>query len=234
MKKIQQLINGCDEVPGLHLPAVRRSMLLFTLLFVGFKTINAAASTKVVLARNGQAEVVIVHSSKPSISQRFAASELAAYLHKISTATFSIKSEVPNSGKSIRFELQEGKEKEAYQIVIDQHGIKLVANSDRALLYAVYDFLGHLGCQWLAPDLQLYEGSSEMIPSISELVYTSQNDKIQTPAFAYRKIDVDGGRTHNANNLKKIVDWMSKVRYNTLRVPVNLNGNDRVKWGASH
>ena len=106
----------------------------------------------------------------------------------------------------------------------------LAVNSDRAILFAVYDLLSRLGCKWLAPDFEFYSGKAEFVPNTSDLTFETGGVITEEPIFNYRVIDVDGGRTHNADNLKKLIDWMPKARYNTLRCPVNLNGSGRVVW----
>lgn len=207
-----------------------KNFLLMAYLMVQAILVCALPANQIVLAKNGKAEVVIRESTHPGIAQKFATQELAKYLERITKASFTIQPNAVNEGRAIRVELKNGQEKEAYSIAVRDNDIILSGNSDRAILYAVYDFLNQLGCIWIAPDLELYEGRAEIIPSQTELIYSSKGETNNKPVFAYRKIDVDGGRTHNGENLKAIIDWMAKVRYNTLRVPVNLNGNDRVQW----
>jgi len=126
--------------------------------------------------------------------------------------------------------VKEHNTREGYTLSVNKENILISGNSDAALLCAVYDLLARLGCAWLAPDFDVYEGNAEFVPSRSVLVFRSTGDIRQTPRFAYRKLDVDGGRTHNAENLEKLIEWMPKGGYNTLRVPVNLNNNGRVVW----
>lgn len=200
-------------------------ILLFLSLFLSK---HLFADNKIILSENGKAKLIISVPVNPTIAQQFAASELVKYLHKISGAHFQVKAY--EKKPAIILELKKGKPQDAYSISISDNNIILSGNSDRAVLYAVYHFLERLGCVWLAPDFSMYNGRHEMVPSNADLVFTLNGTVNSKPVFAYRKIDVDGGRTHNAENLKKIVDWMIKARYNVLRVPVNLNGNDRVRW----
>ncbi|MDQ3683430.1 MAG: DUF4838 domain-containing protein [Bacteroidota bacterium] len=189
---------------------------------------NVKEEARVSLAENGKAKLVISVPDNPTVTQQFAASELAKYLHQISGASFQKESRIEQA--AIKLQLKKGKPDEGYEIWVKGNDIILSGNSDRALLYAVYNFLERLGCVWLAPDFPMYNGKHEVVPHNSNLVFLLKKSIKAQPSFAYRKIDVDGGRSHNSDNLKKMVDWMAKVRYNVLRVPVNLNGNGRVRW----
>ena len=48
--------------------------------------------------------------------------------------------------------------------------------------------------------------------------------------MAYRKLDVEEGRTHTIGNLREMIEWMPKVRLNVLQVPLNYQGAGRVCW----
>lgn len=221
-KKITcRIVNGYTN-PSWELPLV---VLCCCMLF---SSIQIFAESKVSLAENGKAKVVISIRGNTTVALQFAASELAKYLNQISGASFQIKGLIKQP--SITLQLKSGEPKEAYTILIKGNDIMLSGNSDRAILYAVYDFLERLGCVWLAPDFSMYNGRHEVVPANPNLVFSLNKPVAAQPAFTYRKIDIDAGRSHNADNLKKMVDWMAKCRYNVLRVPVNLNGNDRVKW----
>ena len=189
---------------------------------------DVADKARVSLAEKGKAKLVISVPVNPTVTQQFAASELAKYLHQISGANFQKESRIGQA--AIKLQLKKGKPDEGYEIQVKSNDIILSGNSDRAVLYAVYDFLELLGCIWIAPDFSMYSGRHEVVPRNPDLVFSLKETVNTQPAFAYRKIDVDGGRSHNIDNLKKMVDWMAKVRYNVLRVPVNLNGNGRVQW----
>jgi hypothetical protein len=224
------MINSLPSISSLKklLSVTWRSCMwvIFLLIFI---TPLIADAHNIVLAKNGKAKVVIIGPEGRNVSQQFSIDELRTYLGKITGADFTV-AQTNNGSAFIKLERSLGDNKEAYEIITQNSGIIIKGNSDRALLFAVYDFLGRLGCQWLAPQLDLYEGVSEIIPHKTDLSYSAIAPKIEQPVFAYRKIDVDGGRSHTAENLALIIDWMAKVRYNTLRVPVNLNGNDRVQW----
>jgi len=95
----------------------------------------------------------------------------------------------------------------------------------------VYDLLHRLGCVWNAPDFSFYKtGASEYIPHQPELVYVATGDVREHPVFRYRKLDVEEGQTHTVGNLRQMIEWMPKLRYNVLQVPLNYGGWGRVKW----
>lgn len=201
-------------------------VLIFSMLF---SSIELFAKSKVSISENGKAKLVISIPVNPTISQQFAASELARYLHQITGVQFPIKGVVKQPAIILQLKKNQ-KPKEAYGLLIKSSDIILSGNSDRAILYAVYDLLERLGCVWLAPDFHMYAGKHEVIPYNPDLVFLLKAPVNAQSFFLYRKIDIDGGRSHNADNLKKMIDWMAKSRYNVLRVPLNMNGNDRVKW----
>lgn len=200
-------------------------ILCLGMLFCSTKVVAAGA---IGIAENGKAKLVISVQGKATITQQFAAAELAKYLQQISGASFLTRA--AGQQPAIKLELKQGQPEEAYSISVKGKDIILSGNSDRALLYAAYDFLERLGCVWIAPAFAMYEGRHEVVPFNASLSFSLKEPVKAQPVIKYRKIDVDGGRSHNADNLKKMVDWMAKARYNVLRVPVNLNGNGRVQW----
>lgn len=174
-----------------------------------------AQSATISLAKDNAALVDIVLPDHPSETQQLAAQELSSYLSKISDAKFSISSR--SIRPSIRIVNKDFTNKETYHIEIKDKDIILSSGSDRATLYAVYDFLERLGCKWLAPDFEFYHSNAELIPHQKQLNFELENAVTETPALEYRKLDVSGSRTLTADKLKRLVEWMPKVRYNTLR-----------------
>jgi hypothetical protein len=201
------------------------------LFYVGMcRNVYGGSLNKILLAKGGKSCIDIIQPYDSSEISRFAAQELSRYLHKISGAYFSIQT-IPN-GLLPHIIIKKNKNlaTEDYIISTESRNIVLSAGSDRAVLYSVYDFLHFLGCEWFAPDLAIYNGSGEHIPRKSILFYHYTTDIYAHPVFAYRKLDVEEGRTHNVANLRKIIEWMPKVRYNILMVPLNYGGAGRVKW----
>lgn len=154
---------------------------------------------------------------RPSAS--FAYGELKRYLSKMTGSAFP----TVKSGPAVVLKRVDSLSVEEYRMVLHGRDLLLTGGSDRALLYAVYDLLHRLGCVWKTP-------TSEYIPSKKVLKYDATAPVHEIPALAYRKLDVEEGRTHTIQNLKQIIAWMPKVRLNTLQVPLNYQGAGRVQW----
>ncbi len=186
---------------------------------------------QIILARNGIAGCPVVIPSEPTDIQRFAGGELTRYLGEMSGAPFTLLTgDTLRDGCCIRLQRDQGRVADAYRITSGTRNIILSGNSDRALLYAVYDLLERLGCRWLAPEFEFYHGHAFTIPSCKDISIDCGLNITQTPVFKYRKSDVAEGRSLNLNSLEKIIDWMPRNRLNTLMVPVNMNNRGHMVW----
>ncbi|HEY4289231.1 MAG TPA: DUF4838 domain-containing protein [Puia sp.] len=172
---------------------------------------------KFALARDGKALMGIKVGRDVSATGVFAAAELKRYLSKMSGATFT------SAHPGILLTRADSLSTEEYRIELRGKNLVLSGGSDRALLYAVYDLLHRLGCIWAAPE-------SEYIPSTKTLNYDATVPIHEQPAITYRKLDVEEGRSHTIDNLRRIIAWMPKVRLNVLQVPLNYQGAGRVQW----
>lgn len=200
--------------------------MLFGFLYF---TASAVPEGKFLLAKNAKPYVVIRMPLHNTETLNFAAAELSQYLLRISGAVFSIVG-YNNSKPAILIQSDPSLDEEEYQILVQGHNIILSGGSGRAVLYAVYDFLQRLGCVWIAPELDFYKGSSEYVPKKSTLFYGAAQKVKEHPQLKYRKIDVEEGRTHNMDNLKQIIEWMPKARFNILMTPLDYGGGGRVRW----
>lgn len=211
---------------------VMKKIIFTIIIFANIIVFAGCANNarKIYLARNGEAQISINLPPGSSSIIQFAGNELTKYLQKISEAKFIIDDKKNTKSASIKIEIKKGVNEEAYEISIKGKDIILAGNSDRAILYAVYGLLNHLGCQWLSPDFDYYKGASEIIPHQTDLFFESSHAIITAPAFKFRKLDVAGGRSHNTGNLKKIIEWMPKLQFNTLMIPMNANNHGRVQW----
>jgi hypothetical protein len=192
-----------------------------------------AISGKTVLASGGRAAYAIALPADATEPRRYAASELAAYLERLSGAKFDVQAS-PAGAKQIVFESGRGAGVElggdAYAIAIRGEQLVVAGDTDRAILFAVYDLLERLGCRWLAPKFAFYKGESEFVPSVHELALQLDKPVVERPDFPIRKLDVEEGRSHTTENLKQLVEWAPKLRYNTLMVPRDYGGRGRVTW----
>jgi len=191
--------------------------------------LNVFADGSILLARNKRATISIQVTMPGNISQQFAADELARYLKLISGATFKITNDHILRSR-IRLSVDHQKSTEDYSIKSNGPVIELSGGSDRAVLYAVYDLLSRLGCRWIAPDFSFYKGGAEYIPKKNVLYYDGSKPVVAHPSFTYRKLDVEEGQTHTVENLRQMIDWMPKLRFNVLMVPLDYQGTGRVKW----
>jgi hypothetical protein len=193
----------------------------------------AEPPARVVLATGGKAQYAINLPGDASEPRRYAASQLASYLERLSGAKFDVQAS-PATSKQIVFETGKklGAELggDAYAIALRGEQIVLAGDTDRAVLFAVYDLLERLGCRWLAPQFDFYKGEAEVIPSVPELALQLDKTIVERPNFPIRKLDVEEGRSHTTENLKQLVEWAPKLRYNTLMVPRDYGGRGRVTW----
>jgi hypothetical protein len=212
---------------------------LFVFL-IAFYSVHFASAETFVLVSKEKAVCQIATPDLASSTEKFAAEELKKYLEQISKANFEITNVF--SGHSIVvgsiISLQKiepglnipSLEKGEYGIFKRGQKLCLVGGSGEAVLYAVYDFLSGMGCRWLGPDFDFYEGQSQFIPLQTKLNYTYLSDRIEKAVLKYRKLYIEEGLSHNTENLKKLVDWMPKARFNILVAPLNYEGSGRVLW----
>ncbi|GAB1416700.1 DUF4838 domain-containing protein [Paludibacter sp.] len=185
-------------------------------------------------------DYVIVTHPQATETEQFAADELKHLLSFITQTPF--KQANQHHGKYIlvsSYESLSDKEKESlgeytfasesYLILQDSISIRLIGGSPSSTLYAVYAFLQDLGCRWVAPDYPFYAGTSKYLPVWIES-HWDKSTVFETPAFAHRKLYVEEGRTHTLQSLLQLIDWMPKVRLNTLVFPMNYEGRNEVSW----
>ena len=200
-----------------------------------------AADVKIV--EDGKSDYIVVVPEKPTPAESLAAGELAKYFKQISGAQLKIEQGGKGPAHSILIaewahaqnvsffnNLGEPPVGETFVIHRDGDRLEIVGGRGRSLLFATYQFLDGLGCRFLAPAFEHYKRSNEVIPAGPTLVVTDAMLKHSAPKLKFRKLYVEEGHSHNAENLKQLVEWMSKVGYNTLVIPTNYQGGDRVKW----
>lgn len=209
-------------------------------LVVALRAESAVVPVRRILASAGATSYVIALDVDASGAETLAASELASYLHRISGATFAIRRERSDrqggdTAKAIVLQVAgtegaRGAAADAYSITVRGESVVLTGASPRAVLYAAYDLLARLGCRWLAPELSFYQGAAELVPHEATLVYESRGDVSERPVFAIRKLDMAEARSHDLESLRKIVEWMPKLRFNTLMVPMGTGASSGKTW----
>jgi hypothetical protein len=175
----------------------------------------------------------VVYCSEPSDTQSFAMEELIRYVDAMTGV--KLPSRFPKAGeKRILLDLvgDAATIGDGYSISVRNNGdVVLGGTGRRSHLFAVYDLLERLGCRWLAPRFAFYNGNAEYVPKKDELkLAMSDAHVIEAPAFKIRKLDVEEGLSHDAENLKQLIEWAPKLRYNTLMVPRDYGGRGRVTW----
>lgn len=210
------------------------------LLSTGCPTGASAGAPSVTLASEGKALYSIAICADASKTEKFAAEELRDYLQKISHASFELLDHPTQHSilvgtreklnKIVRGLQLDDLDTEEFGILARGNNICLTGGSGRAVLYAVYDFLTALGCRWVAPSFEFYEGNFDSIPQDSTLLYSPLDNKVEGPAFKYRKLYIEEGRSYSTSNLLQLIDWMPHARFNTLVCPINYEGHDKVEW----
>ncbi len=119
---------------------------------------------------------------------------------------------------------------EGFALALRGDTLYVVGADQRSILYAAYDLLDRLGCRWLAPSLDFYKGNNEYVPQVARPALSLAADVVCTPALKFRKLYVEEGRSHNAENLRQMVAWMPRLRFNTLVIPIDYQGGGRVRW----
>lgn len=218
-----------------------RAILLLAILAIVACRAQAGQTT---IAENGKSDYLIVTSKDPTPAEALAADELCKYIEQMSGAKLPVKhvsewpkkafivSEEPDPSYLVDVENspQPVEISEGYSIWAKETQVFIVGGRGRSVLYAVYDLLDRLGCRFLAPKLDHYEGSAEIVPRVKTLAIDLSSPVIEKPVLSLRKLYVEEGHSHNAENLIQMAEWMPKARFNTLVIPTDYSGGGRVKW----
>ncbi len=220
-------------------------MKILMTLALAVMAVCQAQGANMKIVDKGKSEYVIIVPKEPSAAETLAAVELSKYIAQMSRVKLTIKQGGLNVHKSLvvcdvaNLDGLIGSQRlaeyrvsgESYSLSADAKGnILLIGGTGRSTLYAVYDFLDRLGCRFLAPELKHYQGKAEVIPQKKSLVIDLSTPVVEKPALTFRKLYVEEGHSHNAENLAQMVEWMPKARFNTLVIPTNYQGADKVKW----
>lgn len=183
------------------------------------------------LARGGRALVTLtaVGAARPI------ADETAAYLQRLTGTRFTVRSRASGRGGEIHFSISPAgarrpEEGEWYRFRKVGSRLTLEAGRPRALRYAAADLLERCGVRFLAPAFDFYGGASEFVPARPDLQIDVPSGERRAAAMPFRKIYVEEGRSHTLANLRQLVEWMPRGRYNTLVVPVDYQGRGEVRW----
>ncbi len=200
-----------------------------------------------ILYSGGAARYSIIIPDGSSETVKYAAEELHRYLGKMTGADFVLGHEVvtpsiilsdkDSFARISKEQLPVGADftnnlfaSDGFAVMVRGENIYLVGANSRNVLYAVYDFLERLGCKWLAPDFAVYRGRNEYVPYYETLSYLHPEDVVEKPSMEYRKLFIEEGLSHNLVNLKQMIEWMPKAKFNVLVCPLDYQGQGRVCW----
>ncbi len=215
--------------------------LLLVLSLILCSPLDRSGGAELLLAKDGRTTFSIVTSPQASPVEQFAAGELQHYLRLMTGASFGLGSKLgvpcivvsrrdsPPTGVSFPVSATH-LAAEGFLLAARHGNLLLVGADERGTLYGVYALLERLGCSWLAPAFDFYQGASETVPRREVLSLSLPSDTSEQPVLKYRKLYVEEGRSHTAENLRQLLAWMPKRRFNTLVVPLNYAGGGRVMW----
>ncbi len=194
------------------------------------------------IVKNGKSDYVILTPAKAGPAEELAAQELAKYIEQMSGVKLEIRVEGADMPKKAivlsdlhtlagpYIDYDRPVVGDEYRIWAEGQTINVLGARGRSVLYAVYDLLDRMGCRFLSPSFSHYQGSGEIIPKKKTLSLDLSTPIIEQPVLTFRKLYVEEGHSHNAENLAQLAEWMPKARFNTLVIPTNYQGGDRVKW----
>lgn len=160
----------------------------------------------------------VILPASATATEAFASGELSRYLGEMLGKEIPVRKSCQEGeyplrvGRACSAELTTGFSKhiasiehDAFAIRQREDGTDLAGNSDRATLYAAYEFLEQLGCRWFFPGKL-----GECVPRLKSLVLQDKETR-QIPSFNQRTIDV--GVTDKMD-FAEIIDWAAKNRLN--------------------
>jgi hypothetical protein len=213
------------------------------LALICLTTVPARAARVLTLVEQGKSDYAIVTPAHPTAAESLAADELARYLKLISGAQLQIRTADTAAPHSIAVRVEPPpkadskrpsdaiRRADGYSIRTDAEGrITIAGGGERGLLHGAYALLTHLGCRFLAPQFDHYNGASEFIPHRETLTLPADLSLQSQPTLAYRKLYVEEGLSHDEATLRRMIAWMPKAGYNVLVIPTDYQNHGRVKW----
>lgn len=153
------------------------------------------AAPRITIADGGASDYVIIVGKNANFAENTAATELAAYLLKISGAQIAVYTDERAAaakeivvGKTNRegagtFTVDRGAlGDDGFNIKVAGQKLVIAGGEKRGTLYGVYTFLeDFLGCRW-------YSKNFELVPAVSTVTVKLSADVTQTPAFTLRDV----------------------------------------------
>lgn len=137
----------------------------------------------------------------------FAAEELAGYLNRMAEWLSDTAS---GAGWIVSLKSERGAFPDAvndsYRVQIGEAGGSIIANNDRSVLLAVYDYLRFLGCRFLMPAAEC-----EIVPDIGPGELTA--DYKREASYFHRGVCIEGAVSFE--NVMDYIAWLPKVGFNS-------------------
>lgn len=195
-----------------------RILVILAILAVLACRVDAA---RLQLVADGQTDYSIVIPPEPSPAEKLAADELSKYLEQMSGAKIDVAAAPKLPKRAIIVATYDslgewglpipktGKSWDDFTVEVRDQQLYILGARDRATLNGAYEFLRQLGCRWLAPKFDHYKGASEYVPSARTIGFEQTAPFVHSPKLGIRKLYVEEGRSHTAENLVQLVEWMS-------------------------
>jgi hypothetical protein len=208
---------------GVHL------RFLFVFLCVLCVLCGSSSAAELQIAQDGKSDYSIVVPPHSSPAMKLAADEIQKYVEQMSGVKLPVRSGEIERGKPVIYIAMSPHSSHAV-VRADEATILIACNSPDGVLNAAYRFLDLLGCRFLAPHFDHYNGAAEVIPKQKTLTLKLDSTIESDPKLKFRKLYVEEGHSHDIQNLKQLAEWTPKVGYNTLVIPTDYQGSGRVRW----
>lgn len=164
----------------------------------------------VTVANDGETSHVVVVEADAPRPVVFAGHELADYLGRVTGARFPVARATPDSSRGVLRvtttdeDPRDIRAADSFGVLIQDGDVLLLGGSQRATLYAVYDFLErHIGCHWAAPG-----SDGEFVPKQKNITL-DPTAAVHSPDVAYRI----AGEFQS----ERYVDWATKRKLHVAR-----------------
>lgn len=205
-----------------------RLSAMLMIMHAGLLATPLRASDQINLIENGEAHCnIVVPGDAPEVT-KFAVAALATHMKEMTGVDVPIVSVREPGTLAIELQPRPWRD-EAFDITKDNGGITIKAG-ERAILPAVYRLLEEMGCRFLAPKFDFYEGHADHVPRATALAFSPHEPITTKPQFPFRKLYVEEGLSHTRENLLQLIEWMPKAGFNTLVIPSDYQNMGRVKW----
>ena len=161
---------------------------------------HVAIADAIAIVSNGQPKAAVVLPQGASETLKNAASEIVAYVEKISGAKLEITDgDTPLNKIVLSVDPALGEPENAFRILAQGNQVRLVGRVEMGAQFAAYAFLEDLGVRWLIPGEE-----GDLVPSTKTIAYP-ETDRTETPGYIQRCFHV-----HNNDAMQ----WAVRNRLN--------------------